>query len=31
MSEERNDIDIRLIDYFLDNEVTPPKNESEEK
>jgi hypothetical protein len=31
MTEERNDIDIRLIDYFLDNEAALPKNESEDK
>lgn len=31
MSEERNDIDVRLIDYFLDNQGTSPKTESGEK
>lgn len=28
MSEERNDIDIRLIDYYLESQVTSSKTES---
>jgi hypothetical protein len=31
MSEERNDIDVRLMDYFLDDQGTSPKPESSEK
>ncbi len=28
MSEERNDIDIRLIDYYLESQATSCKTES---